>query len=130
MDSKSLIDKLKELVKKGNVSRIQVRRGDNVILNVPVNVGVAGGVLALASAKWVLLASVLATVGFGCTVEIVKDDGEIVSVVSEEDSQKVRDKAADVVGDVKDAINDRLNRDADAPDEVVDEIVFDEEQEP
>ena len=106
MDPASIVDKVKELVKKGNVSRILVRRGTNVVLNIPVNVGVVGGVVALASAKWVLLASALATLGFGCTVEVVKSNGEIISVVSENDSQRVRDKAADVVADVKDAVVD------------------------
>ena len=46
-----------------------------------------------ASAKWVLLASILATVGFGCSVEVVKEDGNIVNVMSEEDTQRVRTAA-------------------------------------
>ena len=109
MDSKSIIDKLKELVKKGNVSRIQVRRGDNVILNVPVNVGVAGGVLALASAKWVLLGTVLATIGFGCSVEIVKLDGEVVSVVNEADSLRMRDAASNVASNIVEEVKDAID---------------------
>ena len=135
MDNKSIIEKVKELVKKGNVSHIVVRRNADVILNIPVNVGVVGGVVALAAAKWVLLASVLATVGFGCTVEIVKDDGEIVNVVSEENNQKVRAKAADIVGGVKSAIGEKFSKAAaeaedaaeDIAEDIADEIVFEEE---
>lgn len=105
MDSNSIIEKVKELVKKGNVSRILVRRGDKVLVDVPVNVGVIGGVVALATSKVLLLAGVLATVGFGCTVEVIKNDGEVVDVLNEESAQKARDMAAGVVEEVKGALN-------------------------
>ena len=103
MDTKNIIEKLKELVKKGNVSKIVVRRKGEVLLNVPVNVGVVGAVVGLAAAKWAVLAAVLGTLGFGCEVDIEKDDGEVVKVVSEEDGQKAKDTAAGVLHEVKDA---------------------------
>lgn len=105
------LDKIKELVAKGNVSRIQVRKEDKTILNVPVTVGVVGAVVGVTAAKWATLAAVLATVGFGCTVEIIKNDGEIVNVLSEEDSQKIRSKANDIMEDVKDVIDDTFKKD-------------------
>ena len=89
----AIVEKVKELVQRGNVSRIVVRKGERVLLNIPVNVGIVGGVVAVASAKWVLLASILATVGFGCSVEVVKEDGNIVNVMSEEDTRRVRTAA-------------------------------------
>ena len=54
----AIVEKVKELVQRGNVSRIVVRKGERVLLNIPVNVGIVGGVVAVASAKWVLLASI------------------------------------------------------------------------
>lgn len=104
-NTNAIVAKLKELVQKGNVSRILIRRDSDVILNLPVTVGIAGAVVGLSAAKWLLIAGVVATLGFGCTVEIVKDDGQIVSVVDRDDSQKVRDMAATIVDDVKDAIH-------------------------
>ena len=65
MDVQTVIQKLKELVSKGSVSRIVVNRKGEQILNIPVNVGVVGGVVGLAYAKWIMLAGVLATIGFG-----------------------------------------------------------------
>ena len=115
------LDKIKELVSKGNVSRIVVRKDDKDILNIPVTVGVVGAVVGITAAKWAMLAAVLATVGFGCTVEIVKNDGEIVNVLSEEDSQKIHDKAADIMDDVKVAIDETFKK------EVKDEEPKDEE---
>ena len=93
----AIVEKVKELVQRGNVSRIVVRKGERVLLNIPVNVGIVGGVVAVASAKWVLLASILATVGFGCSVEVVKEDGNIVNVLSEEDTPRVRTAAPSAV---------------------------------
>ena len=122
MDAQGTLAKIKELVKKGNVSRIIVRRKDDVVLNLPVNVGVVGAALGLAYAKWVLLAGVLATIGFGCTVELVKSDGGIVNVMDEESNKKVRDFAADTVEKVKENIPVTINVDVrrDTSDEILD----------
>ena len=105
METNSIMEKIKELVKKGNVSRILVRKGDKVLVDVPVNAGIAVGVATLALSKFLLIAGVLATVGFGCTVEVIKDDGQIVDVLNEESAQKARDMAAGVVEEVKGALN-------------------------
>ena len=104
------LDKIKELISKGNVSRIVVRKDDKDIINIPVTVGVVGAVVGVTAAKWAMLAAVLATVGFGCTVEIIKNDGEVVNVLSEEDSQKIHDKAADIMDDVKGAIDETFKK--------------------
>ena len=97
----AIVEKVKELVQRGNVSRIVVRKGERVLLNIPVNVGV----VAVASAKWLLLASILATVGFGCCVEVVKEDGNVVNVMDEEDAKRVRTAAQSAVSSVKDAVH-------------------------
>ena len=101
MDNNSIMEKIKELVKKGNVSRILIRKGDKILVDVPVNVGIAGGVAMLAVSKVLLIGGVLATVGFGCTVEIIKDDGQIVDIVDEQTGEKARAAAQNVVNEVK-----------------------------
>ena len=111
MDVQSTINKLKELVSKGNVSRIIVKRKDQQVLNIPVNVGVVGAVVGLAYAKWVMLAGVLATIGFGCTVEVIKSDGGVVNVMDEESNQKVRNFASEAVEKVKENIPVSINVD-------------------
>ena len=101
MDSNSIIERVKELVKKGNVSRILVRKGDKILVDVPVNVGLAAGVATLALSKVLVIGAALATVGFGCTVEVIKEDGQIVDVVTEDSAQKAKDAAAGVVDEIK-----------------------------
>jgi molybdopterin-guanine dinucleotide biosynthesis protein len=66
----------------------------------------------VAAAKWLLLAGVLATVGFGCTVSVVKETGEEVDVLKEGDAQKVREAAAGVVADVKEAVIGKKDEDS------------------
>lgn len=120
MDVQSVIDKIKELVKKGNVSRIVVCRKGQQVLNIPVSVGAVGAVVGLAAAKWVTLAAVLATIGLGCTVEVIKSDGGIVNVMDEESNQKVRSFAADAVEKVKENIPVSISVDIKRDDDVVD----------
>ena len=103
MEVNNILDKVKELVRKGNVSKIVLRRKGEVIVSIPVNVGIVGAVVGITAAKWAILAAALATVGFGCSVEIVKDDGEIVNVVTEDDTAKAKDTATNFVDQVKDA---------------------------
>ena len=126
MDVQNVIEKIKELVKKGNVSRIVVCRKGQQILNIPVSVGAVGAVVGLAAAKWFTLAAVLATIGLGCTVEVIKSDGGIVNVMDEESNQKVRNFAADAVEKVKEnipvSISVDIKRDGDVVDAEVEEV--------
>ena len=74
-DIKKLIDELKAKVEEGNVDQIQIRKDDEIILKVPVNVGIIGGLIGIATAPWALIAATIAAFGFGCRLEIVKKDG-------------------------------------------------------
>ena len=76
-----IIEKIKALVKEGNVNKIRVKRGDQVLLTVPVNVGILGGLVGLAAAPfWSILAAAAAAYGFDCKFEVVKDDGSSADV--------------------------------------------------
>ena len=131
MDNNNVNDimlKLKELVKKGNVSRIVISKDDKELVNIPVNVGIVGGVVGLAAAKWVVIAAVLATVGFGCAVQVVKEDGEITDVFGKEQADKARAKASEIVEDVKEKLNldEVVSKATDAVSEVKEKFTFDE----
>ncbi|MCR5603370.1 MAG: DUF4342 domain-containing protein [Lachnospiraceae bacterium] len=78
---KDMIDKLKAKVKEGNVDRVQIRKDDEIILKVPVNVGIIGGIIGAAAAPWALIAGTIAAFGFGCKLEIVKKDGSTDEIV-------------------------------------------------
>ena len=50
-------------------------KDNEIILKVPVNVGIIGGIIGVATAPWALIAATVAAFGFGCKLEIVKSDG-------------------------------------------------------
>lgn len=83
----ALFKSLKELIKKGNVAKIQVKREGEIILNVPVNAGIVGIVIAPIAS----VVAVVAAFGFKCTIEVIKDDGTIIDV---------SDAVTDVMGTV------------------------------
>ena len=72
---KPIIEKLKKMVAEGNVNRIRIRKGEDVVLNIPVNVGIIGGLIGLAAAPWALIAGTIAAFGLGCRIEVVYKDG-------------------------------------------------------
>jgi len=71
-----IIEKIKELIKKGHVSKIIVKKNDETILNLPVNIGIVGAVIAPVAT----VLGVLTAFGTKCVIEVVKDDGSIIDV--------------------------------------------------
>ena len=69
------VDKIKARIKEGNVDKITISKDGDTVLSIPVNVGIIGGIVGLAAAPWAFIAATIATIGFGCKVEIVKKDG-------------------------------------------------------
>lgn len=117
--SSHMVDKVKEAIKKGNVAKIIVKKNDEVIMNLPVNVGIVGTVLA----PWAAVAGVIAAFGTKCVIELVKDDGEIIDIsematdtfddVVEKGSviaDEVKTKGADVFASVKAKTNEAINK--------------------
>ena len=117
--SAHIVDKVKEAIKKGNVAKIIVKKNDEVIMNLPVNVGIVGTVLA----PWAAVAGVVAAFGTKCVIELIKDDGEIIDIsematdtfdeVVEKGSSiadEVKTKGADVFASVKAKTSDAINK--------------------
>ena len=126
----TLLEKVKALVAKGNVSRIIIRKADgSVFLDMSVNVGVVGGIVALSFSKWLVIGGALAAVGFGCTLEFVKENGEVINVIKPEAGEKVKQAASSVAETVRNAVDGfSVNISAEKDDAVdADVVVFEEE---
>jgi len=95
----ALFESIKNLVKKGNVAKIQVKRDGEMILNVPINAGVVGVVIAPIAA----VVAVVAAFGFKCVIEVVRDDGTIIDVSDAvtDTMGKVVEKSSTAVDEVK-----------------------------
>ncbi|SHG91342.1 DUF4342 domain-containing protein [Tepidibacter thalassicus] len=71
-----LIEKLKEILKKGNVTRVMVEKDGDVLLNLPVTVGAIGLVLGPVAT----IVGVSAAMVTKYKIKIVKDDGETLDL--------------------------------------------------
>ena len=75
-----ILDKVKAVVKEGNVNKIRLKRDGKVLLSIPVNVGIGVGLVGLAAAPWWgTLAAAAAAYGFDVKFEIEKNDGSTTS---------------------------------------------------
>ena len=93
------VAKMKEVVKKGNVSRILVKKEDEVLINIPLNVGLLGTVVA----PWGMIAGVVAAFGFKCTIEFVKTDGSVVDLTDKAVGyyEDAKEKGTEMYADLK-----------------------------
>lgn len=101
------IEWLKGIIRKGNVTRIRVKKDEKVLVDIPVNAGVAAGVLLMALPA--LLAVVFLTaVVTKVTVEITKEDGsvEVVNKIIEDTFINVKDKVNNATADVKEKVSE------------------------
>ena len=78
---KETVEKIKAKVKEGNVDKIRISKDGEIVLSLPVNIGIIGGIVGLASAPWAFIAATVATLGFGCKIEIVKNDGSTDEII-------------------------------------------------
>lgn len=95
----ALIAKMKEAVKKGNISKILVTRDGDTIINIPLTVGVLGTVVA----PWGMIAGVVAAFGFKCKIEFVKDDGSVIDITEKAGDiyEEAKEKGTDIYEDIR-----------------------------
>ena len=122
--------KMKEIVDKGNVSRILITKDDKRIINFPVTAGVISAVLGPGGASL----GVIAAIGTQCDISFVDEKGNVVDINGK--VVGIYDKAKDIVmkgvdvaqetfsgaGKTTDAAADKINETADAAAEKVDDI--------
>ncbi|MCY6371809.1 DUF4342 domain-containing protein [Clostridium ganghwense] len=99
---------LKDTVKKGNVNRIVIKKDEKIVADIPVNAGVAAGIVALAIPSLAVI-GVLTAVFTKITVEIVKSDGtvEVVNKIIKNKAQDVKEKVDDFATDIKEKIDNK-----------------------
>jgi NACalpha-BTF3-like transcription factor len=102
---------IKQIVEKGNVARIKIKKDDVELIDIPVNAGIAAGIVAIAIPP-ILAASVIAAIATKITIEVTKEDGSVevintqVSKVANDVKNKANDFADMVVSKVNEIKND------------------------
>ena len=103
---------IKELLEKGNVTRIKIKKDDKVIIDIPVNAGVAGAVIGIIIPQIMAVALITALIT-QITIEITKEDGsvEVINKYVSKMAEDVKEKASDIADMVKNKVNEVRNSD-------------------
>lgn len=78
--AKEIVEKIKKAFKEGNVTKIQMKREGKIILSIPVNVGIVGGIVGASFVPWAIIPAMLAAYGFDCKFSLVRDDGSVEDI--------------------------------------------------
>ena len=114
-----IIDKIKEVVNRGNAARIIISKDGDKLMNLPLNAGVIGAIVA----PWGIILGVAASFGFNCKIEVVKTDGTVVDITDKagnlyeqakekgnEVYEQVRDNAPEFVNQLKEKGEEAVNQ--------------------
>lgn len=105
-----VIDRLKTVVKSGNVNRIRVKKDDSVILDIPVTAGAISAVV-MPQITAIGTAAALLT---KCTIEVERKNKDTVNVNSVINSAvaNAADKVRDFAEDIKNTTGNMTNSNA------------------
>ncbi len=122
-----IVDKLKELVKKGNVTRVMLKKDDRLILDIPVTAGAVGAVIFAPAT----IAAIIVSLATGCKIEIQKESGEIIDVndVTEEKLEKVMEMAEEFGESAKEKASEVKEKATEKASEVKEKITKKNEEE-
>ena len=97
----------KQIIEKGNVTRIKIKKDDNELIDIPVNAEIAAGVVAIIIPP-ILAAGVIAAIATKITIEITNKDGsvEIINKQVSKVASDVKNKANDFADMVKNKVNE------------------------
>ena len=97
----------KQIIEKGNIARIKIKKDDIEIIDIPVNAGIAAGVVAIIIPP-ILAAGIIAAIATKITIEITNEDGsvEIINKQVSKVASDVKNKANDFADMVKNKVNE------------------------
>jgi len=99
---------IKDTVKKGNVTRIKIKKDATVVIDIPVNAGIVAGLIGLYIMPALVGIGLLTAVVTKVTIEITKADGtvEVVNTIIKNTVEDVKVKMSDIGEDVKEKFNE------------------------
>lgn len=102
-----ILEEIKKALKKGNATKITVKKNNETIVNIPITAGLVGAVLAPVLAA----AGVTAALLTQCSVEILQDDGNVIDVNDKvsEGMENIKKTAEEVKNTVTESAEDIKN---------------------
>lgn len=86
--SGEVIDKVKQLIREGNINKIRVKQDGNTLVEIPVTIGAFGAVVLPSLAALGVLVAVFKR----CTIEVVRNDGNTDHVNTQSSDERDQDK--------------------------------------
>ncbi len=102
-------DKIKEIIAKGNVSRLIVSKNGTTYVNFPLTAGVVGAVLV----PWGVILGIVAALGTQCDIQFVDDKEQVVDI---------NGKVVSAYGKVKGTAMKGINKVTDKVQDIADKI--------
>lgn len=121
-----LVATIKDIVRKGNVTRIKIKKDETVVVDIPVNAGIAAGLIGLYIMPALIGLGILTAVITKVTIEITKADGsvEVVNTIIKNTVDDVKSKMTDMSEEVKEKFNDTKDTFTKSSKDVRDENVY------
>jgi gas vesicle protein len=103
--SNELADTVKDIIKKGNVNRIKIKKDEKVLVDIPVNAGIAAGALGIFNPVLLVVGAVTA-VASKVRIEIERPDGriEVIDDIVKEKAENLKEKASNAANEIKNDI--------------------------
>jgi len=76
LKGEQILDEIKKVLKKGNATKISIKKNNETIINIPVTAGLVGAFIA----PFLTAAGVTVALLAQCSVEIQQDDGKIIDI--------------------------------------------------
>lgn len=103
--TEEFFDWLKSLISQGNVNRIRIKKDEKVVVDVPVNAGVATGIVGIVFPPLLAILGIgtIAAVFTNFTIEITKNDGsvDVVNKVIKNTASNVKEKVSGFANEFK-----------------------------
>lgn len=123
------IDWVKEVIRKGNVTRIKVKKDEKVLVDIPISAGVVASAALIVVLPSLLAIIFLTAVVTKVTIEITREDGsvEVVNKIIKDTFSSVKDKAQDVKNKAQD-VKDNFTKSNEADNSFQYTVKFEDEE--
>jgi hypothetical protein len=104
-----VVDRIKELIKQGNVTKIRIKKDNNTILDIPVTAGAIGTILAPQLAAIGAVVAILSK----ATLEIERPDKEVINLTEmvEKKAGVAREFIDELAEDAREFLGERRKKD-------------------
>lgn len=120
MKGEQILEEIKKILKKGNATKITIKKNNETIVNIPITAGVVGVMLA----PFLATAGVTAALLTQCSVEILQEDGNVIDVNEkvEEGMKGVKRKAEEMKDTFTESANEMKDTFSDSAKDIKDTI--------